>query len=217
MAISAKVTDQLVTETGTTVTVMELSPFTHIETTEATTEAGIACQPYGVVMAPADADGDVNITFNQAGEEPKAISVANIRAANKGINILAEPYAFSTTDNIFLNVDRNNTKEYLTVREEPLLWANVDGEAFPAMYLVYSYNSIPSSLDTYDDGHLVESIPLDETKVISATASGAGSYISTIDSPGYIDAPLYSNNNIDIFLITPGQAAALSLTFGGGQ
>lgn len=77
MAISIKATDQLTTKSGTMITTMKLSPFTHLETTEETVEAGIACQPYGVVMAPADADEYTPITFKQ-GDDIKDVDLRDI-------------------------------------------------------------------------------------------------------------------------------------------
>lgn len=149
MAISAKVTDQLVTESGTTVTVMDLSPFTHIDNTEATIEAGVACQPYGVVMAPADAP-NTQVTFSQEGAESILVNLDTIIDAEKGNTIISdeENAILNANDPIWLYLPHLNTPEWGVYDDRSKIYIGyaLDGSDLSNVVALASLNGLPDAV-----------------------------------------------------------------------
>ena len=149
MAISAKVTDQLVTESGTTVTVMELSPFTHLETTEATIKSGVACQPYGVVMAPADAP-NTQVTFSQEGAESILVNLDTIKESEKGNTIISDQdnAILNANDPIWLYLPDVNTPEWGVYDDRSNIYIGyaLDGSDLSNVVALASLNGLPDAV-----------------------------------------------------------------------
>lgn len=189
MAISAKVTDQLVTESGTTVTVMELSPFTHLNNTEATIEAGVACQPYGVVMAPADAPGDTEIKFTQHANEDLNISLSDIKSYNKGDviepkeDIVIDPKTATFWDSA--NIQPGNYDNAKRIFFDRTGFINLS-EDYNMNQILLLYNGDVNNITSASLGEFVFKTifpgKISPSNAAAATSKGAKFYVNRVDA-----------------------------------